>query len=78
MASKRFKKLKQQRETAQPQEQAPMPASEPEESDLQERYRHLDRTNAQISPGLAGTTGRRRNNATNPHVAKQETQVVNG
>lgn len=87
MASRKFKKM-QRLDSAQPQEPMAGPAAQTEfeTQDLQERYRHLDHTNARENPGLAGTRARRRNNAANPHVAKgpglevtpKETQVVNG
>jgi hypothetical protein len=84
MASKRFKKS-QQRAYSGPQEQplSQDPEAEMSDTDLQEKYRHLDRTNAQSNPGLAGTRARRRNNAANMHVARSpkpetESEIKNG
>lgn len=76
-------------DTSQPKMQGPEPeppefekANAGEETDLQQRFRHLDHTKGVDNPGMAGTTGRRRNNAANPHVArtfpKKETQITNG
>jgi|HubBroStandDraft_1064217.scaffolds.fasta_scaffold107632_5 hypothetical protein len=86
MASKKHRKT-HHGDSAQPHENPPMPESEghPEEQseipadELQSRYRSLDQANSQASAfrGQAGVS-RRKNNPSNPHVAKKETQVVNG
>jgi hypothetical protein len=89
-----FKKTKKfHGDTAQPHLQGPAPErpDKGEETDLQQRYRHLDHTSGLDNPGLAGTVGRRRNNAANPHVARtfpknrtpedtapSETQITSG